>query len=148
MLTLHRTVETSAAPDVAFAYLADFENAAQWDSGTVSCRRVSGEGGPGTVYRNVSRFAGREVELDYLVETRQAPTFVIVGQNSTTTSHDTIEVHPQGSGSVVVYTAVFTFRGVARFLGPVMVPLLNRLGDRTADQLRRCLDALPGADQR
>ncbi len=148
MLTLHRIVETRATPEAAYAYLADFENAARWDSGTISCRRVSGDGGPGTVYRNVSRFAGREVELDYTVERQQAPIFVVVGQNATTTSHDTIEVHPRGTGSAVSYTAAFTFRGLARFLGPIMVPLLNRLGDRTADQLRRCLDALADADQR
>ena len=88
MTTLPRRVETRAAADVAFAYLADFENATEWDSGTASCTRVQGDGGPGTTYRNVSEFAGRKVELDYTVEVLAEPTFVIVGRNATTTSRD------------------------------------------------------------
>lgn len=142
MTTLRRTVRTVAPPERVFPYLADFANAAQWDSGTVTCERVSGDGGPGTVYRNVSRFAGREVELHYTVETVAAPTFVVVGRNATTVSRDTIRVTSDGTGSVVDYLAEFTFSGPARFLGPLLRPLLERLGDRTADQLTQTLDQL------
>ncbi len=143
MSTVERTVTTSASPDTVFTYLVDFENATEWDSGTVSCEKVSGDGGPGTVYKNVSKFAGNEVALDYRVETVDQPTFVIVGRNDTTTSHDTITVSPgDGGGSSVVYKAEFTFTGVAKFLGPVMSPLLGRLGDKTAEQLKSALDRL------
>lgn len=142
--TLQRSVTTTASPDVAFAYLADFANATEWDSGTVRCLRVSGNGGPGTVYRNVSRFAGRDVELDYTVATREQPTFVIIGRNETTVSHDTIVVRPQGEGSVIDYTAESTFLGPARFIAPLLRPLLERLGDDTAETLRTALDKLPG----
>ena len=143
MTTLHRRVETRAAADVAFAFLADFENAPEWDSGTKSCTRVDGEGGPGTTYRNVSEFVGRTVELDYTVEVVAEPTFVIVGRNATTTSRDIIIVTPNpGGGSTVDYTAHFTFSGPARFLGPLINPLLARLGDQTAATLRAALDRL------
>ena len=63
MTTLHRTVTTTADPDVVFDYLVDFANAEEWDSGTVSCVRLSGTGGIGSVYRNVSAFMGQTVEL-------------------------------------------------------------------------------------
>ena len=143
MTTIERTVTTSAAPDAAFAYLVDFENATEWDSGTLSCVKVSGDGGVGTVYRNVSTFAGNQVELEYTVEVVDQPKFVIVGRNETTTSRDTITVTPAGDGgSRVAYTAEFTFSGMVRFIGPVMGPLLGRLGDRTAAQLKRSLDSL------
>lgn len=143
MSTIERTVTTTAAPDAVFAYLADFENAAEWDSGTVSCEKVSGDGGPGTVYKNVSKFAGNEVSLDYTVETVDQPVFLIVGRNDTTTSRDTITVSPaDGGGSSVHYKAEFTFTGIAKFLGPVMAPLLGRLGDKTAEQLKTSLDRL------
>ncbi|MEO6790233.1 MAG: SRPBCC family protein [Ornithinibacter sp.] len=142
MSTIERTVTTSAAPDTVFAYLSDFENATEWDSGTVSCTKVSGDGGPGTVYKNVSKFAGNEVSLDYTVETVDQPVFVIVGRNDTTTSRDTITVTPAGGGSSVHYKAEFTFTGIAKFLGPVMAPLLGRLGDKTAEQLKNSLDRL------
>lgn len=140
--TLHRTISTRTSADRVFTYLADFSTAAEWDSGTVSCTRISGDGGPGTVYRNVSRFAGREVELDYTVVSCEAPTVVFEGRNATVVSRDTITVTPQGDGALVDYLAEFTFSGVGRWLGPIMQPLLERLGDATAAQLGRTLDTL------
>jgi uncharacterized protein YndB with AHSA1/START domain len=143
MTTIERTVTTTAPPDKVFPYLVDFRNATEWDSGTVSCDLVSGDGGPGTVYRNVSTFAGSTVELDYTVRQVAEPVLVIVGRNDTTTSHDTVTVSPTADGgSSVVYRAEFTFTGLVRFLGPVLTPLLERLGDRTAAQLRVALDRL------
>ena len=65
--TLRRTVTTRWDADSVFAYLLDFEHAEEWDSGTVSCERLTGDGGIGTRYRNVSKFLGRETELDLLV---------------------------------------------------------------------------------
>jgi uncharacterized protein YndB with AHSA1/START domain len=143
LTTIERTVSTTAPPDRVFAYLVDFRNATEWDSGTVSCERVSGDGGPGTVYRNVSHFAGNTIELDYTVEAVDPPTFVIVGRNDSTTSRDTITVTPHGpGGSTVVYHAEFTFAGVVKLAAPLMKPLLDRLGDRTAEQLKTALDRL------
>ena len=141
--TIERTVTTTTSPETVFAYLVDFRNAQHWDSGTTSCELVSGAGGPGTVYRNVSEFAGNTVELEYTTETVDRPTFVIVGRNDTTTSRDTITVTPHGpGGSRVHYRAEFTFTGVARLAGPLLKPLLDRLGDRTAEQLKTTLDRL------
>lgn len=146
MPVLTRTVTTSAAPSEVFAYLADFENAAEWDSGTVSCERTSGDGGPGTTYRNHSRFAGRDVVLTYTVDLCEEPTLLITGRTPTTTSADTIVVSPaEGGGSQVRYVAEFTFTGPARLLGPVMGLLLRRLGDETARTLTAALRRLPSA---
>lgn len=140
---IERTVTTTTSPDTVFAYLVDFRNAEHWDSGTKSCELVSGDGGPGTVYRNVSEFAGNTVELEYTTQTVEQPTFVITGRNETTVSHDTITVTPHGpNGSSVHYRADFTFTGLARFAAPLMKPLLDRLGDRTAEQLKITLDRL------
>ncbi|NHA66578.1 SRPBCC family protein [Phycicoccus flavus] len=138
--TVERTIHTTAAPEVVFPYLVDFRNATEWDAGTESCERVSGDGGVGTKYKNVSKFAGNTVELEYTTEEVAEPTFKITGRNDTTASHDTITVEPDGTGSKVTYRADFEFSGMARFLGPVMTPLLERLGDRTAAQLKEALD--------
>ncbi len=142
MITLQRTVSTRTPADIVFPYLVDFSNASEWDSGTVSCHRASGDGGPGTIYHNVSRFAGRTVSLEYTVVSATEPEFVVVGRNATTTSTDTIRVTPSPTGSVVEYTAEFQFSGPARFLGPLMRPLLDRLANATAAQLKTVLDAL------
>ncbi|NHI18664.1 SRPBCC family protein [Phycicoccus endophyticus] len=137
---MERTITTAAPPADVLPYLADFRNATEWDAGTVSCERVSGDGGVGTRYRNVSKFAGNTVELEYTTEELGEDRIVIVGRNATTTSHDTITVRPEGTGSAVTYRAEFEFSGMARFLGPVMTPLLERLGDRTAAQLEEVLE--------
>lgn len=139
-MTVERTISTSASAADVLPYLADFRNATEWDAGTVSCERVSGDGGVGTKYRNVSKFAGNTVELEYTTEELADDRVVIVGRNDTTTSHDTITVRPEGSGASVTYRADFEFSGLARFIGPVMTPLLERLGDRTAAQLKEVLD--------
>ena len=139
---IERTVTTTSPPEKVFPYLVDFRNAQEWDSGTKTCELVSGDGGPGTVYRNVSEFVGNTVELEYTAQTVEQPTFVIVGHNDTTTSRDTITVTPHASGSTVVYRAEFTFTGVAKLAGPLMKPLLDRLGDKTAEQLKSSLDRL------
>lgn len=140
---LERTVTTTAPPERVFPYLVDFRNATEWDAGTVSCERVSGDGGPGTVYKNVSEFAGQTVELEYTVEKVAEPELVIVGRNDTTESRDTITVTPTGDGgSTVHYRAEFTFSGPARFAGPLMTPLLERLGTKTAETLDEALNRL------
>ncbi len=61
-MTVERTISTTAAPADVLPFLADFRNATEWDAGTVSRERVSGDGGPGTVYKNVSKFAGNTVD--------------------------------------------------------------------------------------
>jgi uncharacterized protein YndB with AHSA1/START domain len=139
---IERTVTTTSPPEKVFPYLVDFRNAEEWDSGTKTCELVSGDGGPGTVYRNVSEFVGNTVELEYTAQTVEQPTFVIVGHNDTTTSRDTITVTPHADGSTVVYRAEFTFTGVAKLAGPLLKPLLDRLGDKTAEQLKSSLDRL------
>ena len=140
MPTVQRTVSTPTPPERVLPYLLDFENAVEWDSGTVSCERVVGDGAPGTVWHNVSKFAGRTVDLDYTLESATETGLVIVGRNETTTSRDTITVVPDGTGSSVDYRAEFSFTGLGRWLWPVAMPLLSRLGDSTARTLKSALD--------
>ena len=142
MPTIQRTVVTSAAPSRVLPYLLDFENAVEWDSGTVSCQLLSGDGSPGTVWHNVSKFAGRTVDLDYTLESVTETGFVIVGRNETTTSRDTITVSPDGTGSSVDYQAEFSFTGLGRWLWPLAMPLLSKLGNDTARTLKSALDRL------
>ena len=58
MTIIERTVSTRTPPEAVFPYLVDFRNAPEWDPATRSCERLSGDGGPGTVSRTVSEFAG------------------------------------------------------------------------------------------
>lgn len=144
-MKLQRTVETAASPPTVFTYLSDFTTTNEWDPGSVETRRVSGDGGVGTTYHNVSKFLGRETELTYTV-TRHEPdhVFALRGENKTVTAHDTMEIAPHGTGSRVTYTADFAFSGIARFVAPLLAPALKKLGDDAERGLREALSKLPG----
>ena len=142
-MKLQRTVETGASPAAVFAYLSDFTSTEDWDPGTVRTTRTSGDGGVGTTYDNVSKFAGRETELTYVVKEHQPDRrFVIQGTNKTVTSTDTMEITPHGEGSKVTYTADFDFNGVAKLVVPFMGPAFKKLGDEAEEGLRSALAKL------
>lgn len=125
-----------------FDFMRDFTTTEQWDPGTVSTRLISGDGGVGTRYANVSRFLGRESELTYEV-IAEAPgeSIHLRGSNETVVADDRITVRSSGEGScVVIYDAHFQFAGVARLVAPLTAPAFKRLGDRAAEQLARVLD--------
>lgn len=142
-----RTVRTTAAPpERVLAYMLDFENAVEWDAGTVSCARVSGDGGVGTRYSNVSEFAGRRVEMEYTVESVEKDRFVVVGRSGGVESHDTVTVLPWGEGGTELeYDERLTLSGPVRFVAGLLKPAFNRLADRTAADLQTALDGLQGA---
>jgi carbon monoxide dehydrogenase subunit G len=146
-MQIKRTVETTAAPDVVFAYLSDFTTTNEWDPGTISTTRASGDGGVGTVYDNVSEFNGRKSELRYTVLEHHPPSRIVLqGENKTLTALDTMRMEPQGAGTRVTYTADFTFKGVLRLLQPVLGLVLARafkkLGDEAEQGMREALAKL------
>jgi uncharacterized protein YndB with AHSA1/START domain len=59
MPKIERTMTVQKPLDQVWAYLTDFTNTEEWDPPTVSTTRISGDGGVGTVYRNVSKILGR-----------------------------------------------------------------------------------------
>jgi hypothetical protein len=145
-MKLQRTVETSAPPTRVFAYLSDFTTTTEWDPGTVDTVRVSGDGGLGTEYRNTSKFLGRETELTYkVVEHRPDSLFALRGENKSVVAHDTMEIAPGGpggTGSKVTYTADFDFKGVGKYLAPLLSPALKKLGVEAEQGLRDALSRL------
>ena len=144
MPSVSRTFTTTAPPGVVFDYVADFTNTEEWDPGTRSCERISGDGGVGTTYRNVSSFLGRESEITYTTVELERPTRIhLTGHNEQFDGHDVLGIRAHGTGSEVTYTAEFAFSGAARFAVPVVAAYLPLLARRTAEQLRGCLDTLP-----
>lgn len=141
MPSVSRTFSTVATPDAAYAYLADFTHAEEWDPGSQTCERTSGDGGVGTTYRNVSTFLGREVEITYTTAELAPPTRVhLRGTNEQFEGHDIFEITAAGRGSQVRYTAEMSFSGLSRFASPVVAAYLPILARKTVDQLRASLD--------
>jgi carbon monoxide dehydrogenase subunit G len=142
-MQLRRTVETTAPPDAVFAYLSDFTTTNEWDPGTVKTERMSGDGGVGTTYHNTSSFMGRETELTYEVVAHQPDSrFALRGENKSVVAHDSMEIAPLGEGSTVTYTADFAFKGLGRFIAPLLSPALKKLGDEAEQGLRESLAKL------
>ena len=142
-MKIQRSVETAATPAAVFAYLSDFTNTNEWDPGTVKTTLVSGDGGVGTEYDNVSKFMGRETELTYrVIEHTPDRWFGLRGENKTVVAHDTMEIEPHGAGSRVTYTADFAFSGVAKVVAPLLAPALKKLGDEAEEGLRDALGKL------
>lgn len=143
MPTITRTVVAAQPIQTVFTYLADFANAEEWDAGTVSCRRLSGTGGVGTTYENVSSFRGRETTLVYeVVEYADNERLVLSGANKTVTAVDTMTFETVPEGTRVTYSADFTFKGIAALLTPFLKGPLAKLGDDAQQSLAAALARL------
>ena len=142
-MRLNKTVTVDKPVDKVFAYLSDFATTTEWDPGTVQTVRISGDGAVGTEYRNTTRFAGRQTHLTYVVdELVPNQRIALRGENKTVIASDTMTFRTSGSGTEVTYTADFTFKGLTRFLAPLLKPALNRLGDRAEAGMRDALARL------
>jgi carbon monoxide dehydrogenase subunit G len=146
-ISVSRTVHTSTPLEACWKYLSDFSNTTEWDPGTVSCRQTTpGPIGVGTEFENVSTFRDRTTTLQYQVTTFDPHRrLVLEGQNKTVTSVDDLTFAPDGQGTEVVYTAHFTFHGLAKLAEPVLGKPLNGLADEAAAGLQRALDGLSAA---
>jgi hypothetical protein len=121
----------------------DFTTTNEWDPGTVKTERMSGDGGVGTTYHNTSSFMGRETELTYEVVAHQPDSrFALRGENKSVVAHDSMEIAALGEGSTVTYTADFAFKGLGRFIAPLLSPALKKLGDEAEQGLRESLAKL------
>jgi carbon monoxide dehydrogenase subunit G len=143
MPSVHRTFTTTAAPDVVYAFLADFAHAEEWDPGTIECTRIDGDGGVGTRYRNVSSFLGRTTTVEYVARELEPPTFLhFEGNNEQFTGHDRIRLQASGSGTQVTYDAHFAFHGASKVVVPLVALYLPVLAKKTVAHMRERLDRL------
>lgn len=149
MITMQRGLSTDAAPEVVFAYLADFTTTEQWDPGTIRTVRVCGDGGVGTRYENTSRFVGRISKLSYVVTAlRPGQSIELRGDNDSVIAHDTISVTAQGRGCLIVYQVKFVFLGWLRWIEPLLRPAVGNLLDNGIRGLRRELVRISGEADR
>lgn len=143
MTTTTRTFSVTPAPAVVLDYLQDFGNATEWDPGTEECtRKDSGPVGVGSVWHNRSKIAGISTELEYTLRARTSSSVVLVGENDTATSTDTIEVLPEGTGSRITYTSEVEMHGAAKLATPIVKLVFEKLGNETEDQMTTALNKL------
>ncbi|KGN31340.1 polyketide cyclase [Knoellia sinensis KCTC 19936] len=140
-----RTITVDVPRSAAFEFLSDFTTTMEWDPATVLTERVSGDRGVGTVYRNVSRFLGRESELTYEVTTLEpGRRFALRGENKTLVAHDVMTFAGDERRTELTYEATFTFKGLARVVAPLLAPAFTKLGDDAEQGLHSALQRLAG----
>ncbi len=146
VISIERVVTVEPSVERVFAYLSDFETTVEWDPGTLSTVKVEGDGGAGTKYKNVSSFAGRETELEYVVQQREpGRIFQLRGENKTVTALDTMTFRSTDDGGTeVTYRAEFEFKGVTRLIEPLFKTQFKKLGDEAEVGMRTALQKLEG----
>lgn len=135
-------VSSPRPPDVAFDYMADLRNFAEWDPGVHHVEQVEGEGpGPGSVFAVTVEGVRGPMTLNYHTVTYEPPDRVMVRARSRMlTSLDIITVRSKGSGSVVTYDAELKLNGLLGLADPLLKSSFKKIGDRAAAGLIRALD--------
>jgi hypothetical protein len=135
------TLESSLPREVVFAELADFSTTERWDPGVVSARRL--DEGPlriGSTFHVVSRFAGRNVPLDYEIVQFDEPNAVTLRtETGTLVGVDTMIFRTTATGTVITYDADLRLKGALRILDPLLMVAFRRIGDRARSGLLRAL---------
>ena len=135
------TAPESPAAEV-FRYLAEFENAAEWDPGIAEATRLTD--GPvrlGTEFDIVALFRGKRQRFRYRVtELDDGRRIVLAGDGEKATSVDTIVVEPAEAGSRITYTAEIKLKGLRRIAEPLLKPTLAKTADEGLAGLKLTLD--------
>ena len=130
-----------APPERAFAYVADFTTAAEWDPGIVSSRRTSGDGGVGTTYAVEAEFRGKTLPFTYVVqELVPGARIVLHGEGDKATSDDVIGFEPTADGGTrITYEAELRLKGVLRVAEPFLGGAIRTMGEKALAGLRDAL---------
>lgn len=144
MTTLSYTIEVDRPIGRVFAYLSDFTTTNEWDPGTVSTTRRSGDGGVGTEYANTSKFMGKETHLTYrVIDLVPDKLFRLTADdNKSVKPIDTMEFSGDEQHTTVVYTVEFQFKGVRKVAAPLMRLPLMKLGKDGERGMREALQRL------
>lgn len=139
-------VRTPMPSHEAFAYMSDLTNFAEWDPGVARVEQVVGQG-PGSgaafdvaVSLPLGTMTLRYETISYDADA-DAATMTAFAENHLFTSEDTITVHADADGSIVVYDAELKLKGPLGLSDPLLGLAFDRIGDRAAGGL---VEALAG----
>lgn len=135
------TIETRARPEEAFAYLADFSNAAQWDPTVLRAQALGPSPiGEGSRFEVVLSLAGREFSFEYeLARFDPIRELVFVSTTAHLRSVDTIRIEPTAAGCRVHYDADLRPLGLLYLLDLPLHLAFQLSGARSAKGLERAL---------
>ena len=119
-------IEIDRPADEVFAYISNFENNPQWQSGMVDCQFTSaGEFGVGSTYKQIAKFLGRTIESNFeVIEYEPGRTVKAQTTSSTFPIQFKRSVEPIDTNRTRV-TAIIT--GDATGIFKLAEPLLGRM---------------------
>ncbi len=142
MTRLHETIQTALTAEEAFALVADFANAQDWDPGVATSQRIDpGPVGVGARYRLGIRMRGRIAPMEYKITTFEFPRRVILtGTGSNISAVDEIRFEPEGSGTRIEYTADIRLGGWMRLVEPLAGGAFRKIARDALDGMQHFLD--------
>lgn len=148
MATLVEHIDTRLAQDRAFAFIADFAHAAQWDPNIVASSRIDdGELGVGSRFRVDVKAGPRTLQMEYRITDYDPPNVVVlVGEGWNVWSEDRISFETTPEGARVTYDVELKVSGVLSLLQPLLPRYLAGLADGVRETMGRELDRLAAAD--
>jgi carbon monoxide dehydrogenase subunit G len=144
---LREQIDTTLPLDQAFAFVADFANADQWDPGVATSERTNdGPVGVGARYRLGVRMRGSVVPMDYEITILEpGRRVVLTGIGSGVEAVDDIRFQATDTGTRVDYVADIRLRGVLRLAAPFAGGAFAKIGRDARDGMQRALNQLATA---
>ncbi len=144
MPIIRQRIQTTLPVDDAFAFVADFANAARWDPGTVTSERVdAGPVGEGARYQLGVRMAGRTAPMEYRITRFDAPRRVVLhGAGSGVSAVDDIHFAGSPTGTTIDYTADIRLTGLLRLVQPFAGRAFAAIGRDAAAGMDKALAEL------
>ncbi len=144
MPILHEHLETRLPIERAFAFVADFANAEQWDPGVASSARV--DAGPtalGARYDLGVRMRGRVSPMRYEVTVYEpSRRVVLTGAGAGVAAVDDIRFEATPTGTRIDYTADIRLQGLLSLAAPFASGAFRRIARDARDGMQRALDRL------
>ncbi len=138
MLRYVATIRSVWSAERAFAYMADFRNASEWDPSVVSATAL--DEGPvreGSGFELRIRSCRRVVPYRYTVTALEARRITLRARTGAFDSVDTITVRDAGTGSEITYDATLAVKGALVLVTPLIARTFRRTGN--AADARLCL---------
>jgi len=141
---LRESLETSLPIEQAFATIADFSNAPQWDPGVATSERLDGGLlGVGARFRLRVRIGPLTAPMEYVVATWEPPRRVVLtGRGSGVAAIDDIRFEVVPTGTRIDYQADIRLRGPLRLLEPLAGGTFGRIARDAREGMQRALDRL------
>ena len=137
-----RTIEVPCTAADAFAYVADFSHASEWDPGVVESRVIGDDAriDVGSRFELVALFRGNHHRFEYVVtELEPGRRISLLGDGEKAGSRDVISVAEVDGKTHITYEADIHLKGMFRVAEPFLGRMFRRMGDDALDSLRRKL---------